>query len=194
MPSSLPNQKNNKGTASMLSVTNSNIEETSPVLFRETQRFRQVCLWLLLLLIAASIWVGFIAQIVLRKPLGSRPSPDVLIVIFWTFFGLFFPLFFRSLNLPTEVRVDGLHYRFFPNHRTFQKIHFEEIKQYYVRTYSAFKDYVGYGVRYKKKGKAYNVSGNKGILLELIDGKRILFGSHRPEEFMHALDKATGKI
>lgn len=125
--------------------------------------------------------------------MGSRPAPDVLIVIFWAFFGLFFPLFFRSLNLTTEVHTDGLYYRFFPNHRSFRKITLPEIKQYNVRTYSAIKDYGGYGVRLGKKGKAYNVSGNKGIQLELLDGKRILFGSKRPEEFLQALDRALIK-
>ena len=177
----------------MRSATNYKRGEAHPILFRENQRFRQAWLWLLLLIIAASVWFGFIAQIILRKPLGMRPAPDLLIIIFWAFFGLFFPLFFCSLNLTVEVRIDGLGRIDSTNHRTFQTIHFEEIKQYYVRTYSALKDYGGYGVRYGKKGKAYNVSGNKGIQLELIDGKRILFGSLRPEEFIQALSEAMGR-
>ncbi len=63
-----------------------------------------------------------------------------------------------------------------------------------MRKYSALKDYGGYGVRYGKNAKAYNVTGNKGIQIELIDGKRILFGSHHPEGFVQALDKATNKV
>jgi hypothetical protein len=34
---------------------------------------------------------------------------------------------------------------------------------------------------------AYNVSGNRGLQLELTNGKKILLGTQRPEEIAQAL-------
>jgi hypothetical protein len=38
-------------------------------------------------------------------------------------------------------------------------------------------EYGGWGIKYGKMGKAYNVSGNRGVQLEFTDGKRLLIGS-----------------
>ena len=111
-------------------------------------------------------------------------------IMIWVIFGIFFPGLFYSLKLVTEVRYDGLYVRFFPLQFHSHKISYEEIKNYEVRTYSALKEYGGYGIRYGKKGKAYNVYGNKGIQFEFQDGKQLLVGTQRPEEFFSAL--ATG--
>jgi len=42
------------------------------------------------------------------------------------------------------------------------------------------------------KGKAYNVSGNRGVQLELLNGGRILIGSQKPEELVKAINLAIG--
>jgi hypothetical protein len=97
------------------------------------------------------------------------------------------------MKLVTEVRYDGLYVRFFPLQFHSYKISYGEIKNYEVRTYQALKEYGGYGIRYGKKGKAYNVYGNKGIQFEFLDGKCLLIGSQRPEEFMQALASVVGR-
>ncbi len=156
-------------------------------IFREVQRFRQWWVWILLLFVMGMAWYGAVQQIVLKKPFGSNPAPDAIMIMIWAIFGVFFPLIFYSMRLVTEVRSDGLYIRFFPLQFHEQKISFEEIKKYEIRTYSALKEYGGYGIRYGKNGKAFNVSGNKGIQLELQDGKQLLIGTQRPEEFASAL-------
>ena len=40
------------------------------------------------------------------------------------------------------------------------------------------------------RGKAYNVSGNEGVQLELTNGKRILIGSQRADELADAIKRA----
>jgi len=159
-------------------------------IFTEVQRFRQWWVWLLVLLVSGISWYGFIHQIVLKKPFGNNPAPDPVMIMIWVIFGIFFPGLFYSLKLVTEVRYDGLYVRFFPLQFHSHKISYEEIKNYEVRTYSALKENGGYGIRYGKKGKAYNVYGNKGIQFEFQDGKQLLVGTQRPEEFFSAL--ATG--
>lgn len=50
-------------------------------------------------------------------------------------------------------------------------------------------DYGGWGFRFGLfgKGRALNVSGNKGIQLVLTDGTRLLIGTNKPDEARQAL-------
>ena len=164
-----------------------NLESHSYTAFREEQKFQQVWVWLIVLGLAALVWYSAIQQIVLRRPFGDRPAPDTLLIIFWLLFGIGLPLLMLSAKLVTEVRSDGIYLRFVPFHISFQKIPLEEVKSFEVRKYNALREYGGWGIRYGPQGKAYNVGGNRGMQLELADGKRILIGSQRPEEFLAAL-------
>jgi hypothetical protein len=160
---------------------------TNYAIFKEVQRFRQWWVWLLVLMVAGISWYGFIQQILLKKPFGNNPAPDTLMIVILAIFGILFPVFFYSIKLITEVRYDGIYVRFFPLQFHSLKILFGDIKNYEIRTYSALKEYGGYGIRLGKKGKAYNVSGNKGIQIEFYDGKQLLVGTQKPEEFLSAL-------
>ena len=157
------------------------------ILFREVQHFRQIWLWLLLLAISGVCIYAMIVQLILGEPFGSNPAPDVVLIIIVVIFGLGFPILFYNIRLTTEVRDDGLYYRFLPFHCSVQKIRLDDIKSCEVRTYSPLKEYGGWGIRYGAKGKAYNVKGNRGVQLELTDGELILMGSQRPEELAGAL-------
>jgi len=106
-------------------------------------------------------------------------------------FTLGFTYLFYSLKLITEVRNDGLYIRFFPlSHRI---IPFENIKYCEVRTYRPIKEYGGWGIRYGRKGKAYNVSGNRGVQLKLSEGKPLLIGSQKPEELARTINKKRNR-
>jgi hypothetical protein len=169
------------------------MESDSKVLYCEVQRFRQPWLWILLLSISAiAIW-GMIQQLFLGEPFGNNPAPDTILIIIAVIFGFGFPYAFYKMNLTTEVRSDGIYYRFFPFHLSFHKIKLEDLVRYEVQTYRPVRDYGGWGIRWGRKGKAYNVSGNRGVQLEFSDGKQLLLGSQNPEELAGALDSALGK-
>ena len=89
--------------------------------------------------------------------------------------------------------MTNLSLRFFPFHLSFHKIKLEDLVKYEVRTYNPIRDYGGWGIRWGSKGKAYNVSGNRGVYLEYSDGKKLLIGSQKPEKFAEALDLVSGK-
>jgi hypothetical protein len=76
--------------------------------------------------------------------------------------------------------------RFFP--LTHQNITFEDITRCEVRTYNPIREFGGWGIRYRRGAKAYNVSGNRGVQLELANGKRLLIGSQRSEELARAIE------
>lgn len=132
--------------------------------FEENQQFREWWIWVILfvILISSTVTTAFnmIAFLVI--------SPVILL------------MYFSKLRI--KINKEGVYYQFFPFHFKSYQINFDEIKTAQAITYSPIKDYGGWGIRYGFKGTAYNVSGNKGVQLELKSGKRILFGSQRSEE------------
>jgi hypothetical protein len=157
------------------------------------QRFRQPWLWLLIAgIFGVTVW-GFVQQIILGRPFGQNPAPDTVMMIIAFVFGLALPVLFLAANLTTEVRSDGLYVRFFPFHLSFRQIRAERLAKYEVQTYRPTKDYGGWGIRYGRGSKAYNVSGNRGVMLELSDGQRLLVGSQKPEDLASAISLAFGR-
>ena len=167
---------------------NSTSQKTE-IIFREEQRFRQLWLWIIVILASIIPWLGLIIQVILGQKLGNNPAPDLIIILIWLVFGIGFPLFFYSLRLITEVHRDGIHIRFFPFHRKFKIFHYAEIDNYAAREYKPIREYGGWGIRYSLGGMAYNVYGNKGVQLILKNKKKILIGTQKPEEFYKAINK-----
>jgi len=67
------------------------------------------------------------------------------------------------------------------------------MKQFEMRTYRSFREYGGHGIRYSNNGKAYNVSGDRGVQIELLNGNRVLIGSQRAEELVQAIQAKYGE-
>ncbi len=161
--------------------------------YREVQRFRQPWLWLLIAgIFGVTVW-AFVQQIVQGRPFGQNPAPDTVMMIIALVFGVAFPGLFCVAKLTTEVRSDGLYYRFFPFHIRFRMVTAESLVSYEVQTYRPIRDYGGWGIRYGRGSKAYNVSGNRGVMLELSDGQRLLIGSQKPDDLANAISLAFGK-
>jgi hypothetical protein len=159
------------------------------VFFSEIQYFRQVWLTLFISFSTILVWTMAISQFVFKHPLGNNPAPDSIMIIIWILSGIISPLFFLTSNLKTEVKKDGFYFQFFPFHMSPRKISVEDIKSYEARTYNPIRDYGGWGIRSGRNGNVYNMNGNKGLYMELKDGKRILFGSQKSEELAGAIDR-----
>ncbi|MFC1477379.1 DUF6141 family protein [candidate division KSB1 bacterium] len=164
------------------------------VIMREVQYFRQV--WMLLLCLIPSAFVLYMAvqQLVFKHPMGNNPASDTVMVILAVVFGILLPVFILSTHLTTEVRQDGLYIRFFPFHVRTKKISLEDIALCEAVTYRPIRDYGGYGIRYGRKGKAYNVSGSRGIRIEYAGGKKLLIGSQDPEALLQSLQAFVQKV
>jgi len=133
-------------------------------------------------------WWGTIQQLILKRPFGSRPAPDPVMLLIAVVFGIGLPLFFLSLRLITEVRRDGITVRFVPLNRRPQCWACGDIGGYELVTYRPLRDYGGWGIRSGPKGRAYNVSGDRGVRLTLRSGKMHLIGSQKPQRLASALD------
>ena len=100
------------------------------------------------------------------------------------------------LRLETRIDEQGIYYGFEPlpgkmNHKSWG-----EIENLYVREYSPIGEYGGWGYRVsfsKSTGRAYNVSGNLGIQIELKNGKRVLIGTRKKEQAEAVINYYTKK-
>lgn len=163
--------------------------EEDKVLFREIQRFRSKVLWVFLTAVAGFTLYGVFRQVFLDIPFGNNPASDTGLVTMFLIFGLGFPLFFYCLKLTTEVRKDGIYYKFSPLNIRYHKIEIQDVKHYKIRKYRPLMEAGGYGIRYGIGGKVYNVSGVMGIQFEMNNGKKILIGTQQPDLFKDAIDK-----
>jgi hypothetical protein len=155
--------------------------------FREIQQFRQPWLWSLLLattITVAGVFIhGIYTQLYLGQPWGDQPMSDsalVITAIVSIMLSAGLTLLFYSLKLITEVSPAGIYIRFFP--LTSKTIRFEAIKSCSARSYKPVREYGGWGIRFGRKGKAYNVYGDKGVQLVFTDAMPLLIGSQRSEE------------
>jgi len=160
------------------------------IVFREVQRFRQAWLWMLIVAIAGVIVWALLRQIDFAVPFGDYPISDYGLLGFAILFAIGLPIFFYTIHLTTELTAGTLYLRFLPLHFRWQRVPLQYIQSAEAVRYNALVDYGGYGVRYGRSGKAYNVSGSEGVQLVLTNGKRIMIGSQRAEELAQALKAA----
>jgi len=167
-------------------------------LFTEKQSIRQP--WLIAIVLFTCIVVllvfgiGFYEQIILGRPFGTNPMNDNEIIISFIFaliFSIFLPLLIFTSNLQTVFTDRGIYYKYFPFINKFRMISKGNIKNYYIRKYKPILEYLGWGIRYSLKGNgiAFNTMGNIGLQLELINGKKILFGTQMPDKIIDVMNK-----
>lgn len=101
----------------------------------------------------------------------------LLSILIGGFFIVVFPLWIFLIRLDTKVESDGIFLRFRYLQINWIILPFNEIVKAESFRYNPIRDFGGWGIRYSEKGKAYNVSGNYGVLLTMVDGKKILIGS-----------------
>jgi len=154
---------------------------SNEALFREVQYFRSIWFFAAVIGISAVIWFAFVSQVVLGIPFGDNPGSDELIWVLLISFGIFFPIFLLTAHLTAEVRRDGIWLRFFPMHRRMWRIAKDDFYSHAVITYKVLRDFGGWGIRYGRLGTAYNVSGDRGVLLRFPRNKAIMIGSQRSE-------------
>ena len=168
------------------------MSEEKDLIFREVQAFGSWLRSLLVVLMAVSVAIFSIA---LWETITNPETPDILVPVLLSIVAMAIPIavtiLFFILKLETEVRTDALYVRFYPMHIRYKKFTTDNLQQHYARRYRPILEYGGWGIRcsFTGKGKAYNVSGNKGVQLVLTNGKKLLIGSQKPDDLAAAIDK-----
>ena len=155
---------------------------TNDTAFYEEQKFTQKWILVVLCLITGSVF-ALAALVLFQKKSGVWPPILMILVV------IVFVAAFRSLTLQCKITGEAIAYRFFPLQRDFKVIQRSEILNLEVVTYKPLGDYGGWGIRMGRKGMAYTVKGDKGLLITLGSQKNILIGTSKPEEMRSFLQQ-----
>jgi len=171
----------------------------SELTFTEEQWFsKKMVLPLIILftaLIAGFLCWGIVQQLLFGKPFGNHPESNTSLLItniLIFIFILVMDWLLLKVKLVTEINRDAIRYRFYPFILRDRFIYWQDIEKAYVRQYKPMIEYGGWGIRYGFNGKALNIKGNKGLQLELKNGKKLLLGTQKPEELEELL-RTLGK-
>ena len=152
--------------------------------FAEEQKFTQWWLWLILIAIGLLPVYGIYKQLIIGEDFGSKPMSNLGLIIFSVFVFSFILLFY-SMRLKTEIDEKEIRMRFFPFVQ--KRILWTDIKNAELVNYGFVG---GWGIRlWTSYGTVYNTKGNKGLAIELLDGKKLLIGTQREADLQKFLDR-----
>jgi hypothetical protein len=160
------------------------------IIYREEQSFAAWVRWLVYICMALA---ALLSASALKKEYDEQYSPDLTEFVIAVIAGIGVPIaiaiLFYFLRLETEVRADGLYIRFVPFHIRFKKFAVSDLSECYARRYKPIREYGGWGIRcgLSGRGRAYNVSGNKGVQLVFKGGRKLLIGSQKAEKLQEAI-------
>ncbi len=100
---------------------------------------------------------------------------------------------FNKAKLIMQIRTDGIYVSFPPLRNSFTICYWENIDKLFIREYNPLGEYGGWGIKGRGNNLAYNVSGNIGIQLVLINDSKLLIGTNQPEEIASVLTR-LGKL
>ena len=161
------------------------------MLFKEEQNFNKIYLWMILLG-SFTVMMGTIIMSYINGPadqdiMRELYLPVVLVTV--VFGGMIW--LFSAMRLETRIDRHGISYRYTPFIISWRVITKKQIAEYQVRKYNAVLEYGGYGVRVaglRGNGRAYTTKGSMGLQLVLKNGKKMLFGTQKPQEVEQAMN------
>lgn len=139
-----------------------------------------------------SVW-SFVQQIIFNKPFGSDPAPDWGVWLILIICGIGLPwLFLQSKQI---IKFDGktISASYVPFWKTTFAL--DQVEKFYPRDFNPMRDFWGWGIRYGlKKGSKWVMAyvyfnENRGVQFELKNGRRILIGSRKTEQFLEVLNR-----
>lgn len=144
---------------------------------KEEQKFTQWWLWLILIGVGILAVIGTYNQLIFGEEFGNKPMSDFGIIIFSVLvFGMI--AMFLLVRLKTEIDQNEIRMNFFPFVK--KRISWKEIKSAEVVNYGFVG---GWGIRFwTAYGTVYNIKGNKGLAIELTNGKKFLIGTQKETE------------
>ncbi|MFP2996283.1 DUF6141 family protein [Spongiivirga sp. MCCC 1A20706] len=157
--------------------------------FVEKQRFNQ---WFMHLIVWGSLAIIAYAVYKVNANGAEKLGQTGLIIFNGTMvLSAVFLFLLYAISLRTRIDEKGIYYQMFPLHLKMKLIRWSELKECHTRSYSAMGEYGGWGykISLSGSGKAYNTSGNQGIQLQFISGKKLLIGTQRPTEAQRTIDQ-----
>ena len=160
--------------------------------YAESQRIRNpwiiALLWLVLFVSFASIILVIFTDYTIDLTPDDRLGIQITAITF-----ILITALFGTSRLETKIDKTGIYVRFLPLLRKWRFYDWNEIKHVHVRKFSPLLEYGGWGLRIgiMGQGKAYIISGNQGLKIELKSGKKLLIGTQKEielKEFLNTLE------
>lgn len=157
--------------------------------FTEIQKFNQSWLGILLAIIGLIPIYGIYKQIYLKEPFGNNPMSDNGLYLNLIFV-LALIAFFIFIRLKTVIDNDKIQMNYFPF--ALKNVIWSDVKSVKIVDYGFVG---GWGVRFSSKyGTIYNISGSKGLALELKNGKKFLIGTRKETELNIFLKEIISEV
>jgi hypothetical protein len=158
--------------------------------FEEKQKCNLKAIWIFI--IAVSCFMFTISAFELSSAFHAEKGASInyFALIFPLLIGAGLPLFLYSLTMTTIVNREGIIIKYFPIGKAVIKA--DDIRSLEMRSYKAFNEFGGWGIKYGFGKKCYTMSGDKGVEIKLKSGGCILIGSQHNNEFYEAIIKAAG--
>ena len=149
------------------------MQNNAKLLFEEKQRMNQW--WLMLSMAFPLIMVVVFAYNDWKKGSDLSGSLGAVLLVLASI------VLVRSFNLVTRVYEDRIAIKYFPFINIEKSFYFSDLQSIFIRKYKPLTEYGGWGFKGTKKNRAYNVTGNKGLQLQLHD-RKVLIGTQKEEE------------
>jgi hypothetical protein len=161
---------------------------TNKIYFSERQKFNQWWIWLILLIVNSVSLFTISKQMISPRTFGETSMSKAQFILVEVTVVLV-SILILCIRLDTQIGTDGISVKFFPFHLSFRHYAWKDISRSFVREYNPIGDFGGWGLRISifGKGKAFTVSGNKGLQLQFSDDKNLLIGTSKPNELMETL-------
>ena len=115
-----------------------------------------------------------------RPELGES-ADDVFIRVLGVLSGIVYCLAFSTFScLNVEVRSDHLFIWFGPLRLIRRRIRYSDIQRVGAITYRPFREFGGWGIRWRPGKSAWSIRGNRAVNVELRNGKSVYVGSRFP--------------
>jgi hypothetical protein len=129
--------------------------------------------------------IGINRQIIHGQKFGNHPMSDQGLIIAFILVILLFVLvmlLFGFAKLITVIDKSGIAFKFQPFQLRYSRICWDQVEKYSVISYHPIRDFGGWGIKSKKGITAFNVSGDKGLQIQLKSGKSIMIGTQKDVE------------
>lgn len=157
---------------------------TGKILFKEDQQFRQAWLWAII--ISGSLIPLVLVSVMLPQDKNISWQEAFLTIALIAGISSINVIAFYLTKLETVVTEDGIFYRWVPYRKRYSQLSWGQIGTITVKKYP----YLKYGYHTSRDfGKVHTIDGNRGILFELVDGKRVYIGTQKLSALQHTLEQ-----
>ena len=153
--------------------------------FKESQKINLGWKWIFFIgLYVLMLW-ALVEQFSEESDIGA-----IISIVFSLIILVVFNVIVIIMKLETYIDETKISYQYKPFHIKPREVLWSEVSEFYTRDYKPIREYGGHGIQRRiRKGRAFTVSGNKGLQLILKDGRKILLGTNKPKELQMVIEK-----